>query len=392
MGVRHLNSILSFTPVAISIMLSNQTADAALTMAWRVGIDNGNNSDFGSESGNSNAAPGQAAFKDDDFYRAGTYAPPIGTLAKTDLFSTFERALTIGDPTNRIHFNLAPTQTNDNFTVQIDHVQSNFGAGSVPMQILFNGVQVDNYVLAADGLRTTATFNGSAVGAVTGDNVISLQRGNTGGAWTQFDFVQLNFESVGEPDFAQIWQLGIDNNTNSEFGQESGGSNAAPGQSTVKDDDYYFAGTYPAPVGTVAGNEANANFERALTNGDRVNRVHFNLTADQLDDNFMLDFDLVASSFTGGAIPLFVDFNGIRIYEEDITFDGFRRTKVFSAADVGALLGENIITFSRGAGGNWTQFDFIRLNGQAIVIPEPATMALMGFGSVLVLPRRRRSA
>src|SRR5687768_3667732 len=78
-----------------------------------------------------------------------------------------------------------------------------------------------------------------------------------------------------------VWQLGTDDNTSAPFSQESFGPNAAPGSATTKDDDYYFAGVYPVPIGTRATPEAVENFERSVTAGDPRNRLHFPLTAGQ---------------------------------------------------------------------------------------------------------------
>ena len=51
--------------------------------------------------------------------------------------------------------------------------------------------------------------------------------------------------------YQAAWQLGADDSGLPPFSQESSGPNSSPGSASVKDDDYYFAGTYPAPVGVV---------------------------------------------------------------------------------------------------------------------------------------------
>ena len=55
---------------------------------------------------------------------------------------------------------------------------------------------------------------------------------------------------------------------------------AAPGSATSKDDDYYFAGTFPDPIGALAIAEEDRNVERALTVSDPRQRFHFNLPTD----------------------------------------------------------------------------------------------------------------
>ena len=179
-----------------------QTASAVFTPVWQVGTNNGNQSEFVIENGNSNAAPGDPATRDDDWYFAGNYPSPIGTLVSNSPTNTFERALTNGDPTNRIHFNLAPSHQFGDFFLEVDVVQSNFGGGTgtgnIPFQALFNGVPIYGAVLTSNGLQTTAVFSGQSVNAIAGDNVITLTRG-PGGGWMQFDFVRLNVQGVPEP-------------------------------------------------------------------------------------------------------------------------------------------------------------------------------------------------
>ncbi|WP_254508011.1 beta strand repeat-containing protein [Anatilimnocola floriformis] len=169
---------------------------------------------------------------------------------------------------------------------------------------------------------------------------------------------------------AQQWQVGIDNNANSEFAVEGGTINAAPGSATVKDDDWYFAGTYPAPIGVVAADEPLTNFERAITNADPTRRIHFNAAAVEGDDNYQLLIDIVASNFTGGNIPIQVQVNGVTVHAATISADGLVTTPVFTGASVGMTTGDNVVTITRttGAGtGTHVQFDYIRLNRQGVV-------------------------
>lgn len=83
-----------------------------------------------------------------------------------------------------------------------------------------------------------------------------------------------------EAGFAPVWSLGTQDGSSGEFEQESG-VNGYPGNPDALDDDYYFAGSYPAPIGLVGANEATKKYERALTTWDQTDRVHFNLTAGQ---------------------------------------------------------------------------------------------------------------
>ena len=82
-------------------------------------------------------------------------------------------------------------------------------------------------------------------------------------------------------EFSSIVQIGINNNSSSEFSRENGVEDSSPGAATVLDDHYYLAGTYPAPIGTLAKDEDVSNFERSLTSSDPRNVIHFNLTSSQ---------------------------------------------------------------------------------------------------------------
>ncbi|ADB16950.1 autotransporter-associated beta strand repeat protein [Pirellula staleyi DSM 6068] len=173
----------------------------------------------------------------------------------------------------------------------------------------------------------------------------------------------------------QEWQLGTDNNANSEFSQENGSSNAAPGSATARDDDWYFAGTYPGPIGVVAANEAiggapATGFERALTVGDPTNRIHFNLAADQVDDNYNLVIDTVSSSFTAGSITLEVRVNGNVVHTQTLSADTTITTATFSGTAVGLTTGDNVVTLTRTGLGAFLQFDYIRLNRQMVIAAE----------------------
>ena len=67
--------------------------------------------------------------------------------------------------------------------------------------------------------------------------------------------------------FELLWALGgVDDNPD-EFGDSIWGTSPAPGSPSTRDDDFYFAGSYPAPVGTVATSELASLFEDSLTMG-----------------------------------------------------------------------------------------------------------------------------
>ncbi|MGB0645088.1 MAG: hypothetical protein ACPGQF_10110, partial [Akkermansiaceae bacterium] len=93
-------------------------------------------------------------------------------------------------------------------------------------------------------------------------------------------------------EFSSIIQIGINNNSSSEFSRENGVEDSSPGAATVLDDHYYLAGTYPAPIGILAKDEVLTNFERSLTSSDPRNVIHFNLTSSQATSTGLMRIEL----------------------------------------------------------------------------------------------------
>jgi len=195
--------------------------------------------------------------------------------------------------------------------------------------------------------------------------------------------------------FVQVWQAGIDNNSNSDFGTE-GGVNAAPGSATLKDDDWYFAGTYPAPVGTLATDEPLTQFERALVVSDPTNRIHFNMPLSLIGSSYeyRLVIETVSnqSGVTSNPIPFTASFNGVEVFSGtvDELAEPFT-SPVFLGSAVSPTTGDNVVELTRSTttGAGWMQFDIVRLEVQ---VPEPASatgVALLAGG---LLARRRRAA
>lgn len=209
--------------------------------------------------------------------------------------------------------------------------------------------------------------------------------------------------------FNQVWQVGIDNGTNTDFGQEANNVTPAPGSATLLDDDYYFAGTYPGPIGTVAQDEDFKFFERALTLGDYSNRIHFNLAPDltQPGTEFRLLIDWVSNDNGDGGsfkpiaenpVPFTVFFNGIEVFSGTVNNTAqFFATPTFTIGSgvnpIPAFTGDNVVTIARATntGVRWIQFDYIRLE-TTTAIPEPSTGLAIAAGSMLLgFARRRRS-
>src|ERR1043166_9387853 len=131
-------------------------------------------------------------------------------------------------------------------------------------------------------------------------------------------------------DIQTVWQIGIDDdplqngyNATQEFSQENFINDPRPGKVTRRPgdplynavsnptavDDFYCAGTYPIGFNglttnlPVAFNEPDIAWERAITDGDRTNRVHFFLNSSQTNSlsRLRLSFELVWGGVWYGA-------------------------------------------------------------------------------------------
>jgi len=184
-----------------------------------------------------------------------------------------------------------------------------------------------------------------------------------------------------------IFTLGIDDESQAEFSQESFNSNSAPGSPTLKDDDYYFSGNYDG-IGVLQSDEDIVNFERAVTNGDKNNRIHFHLDSNDIINNeYTLTVDLIgggwwdapagASGAGWGIHDVHANFNGVEIFAETEIVENRLVTAVFDASSVNAVAGENVIEITRTGGDSkgdgtdygWIQFDYITLESSAVAEP-----------------------
>ena len=184
-----------------------------------------------------------------------------------------------------------------------------------------------------------------------------------------------------------IFTLGIDDESQAEFSQESFNSNSAPGSPNLKDDDYYFSGSYDG-IGLLQADEDIVNFERAVTNGDKNNRIHFHLdSSDIINAEYTLTVDLIgggwwdatagASGAGWGTHDVSANFNGVEVFAETEIIENRLVTAVFDASSVNAVAGENVIEITRTGGDSkgdgtdygWIQFDYITLDSVAFTEP-----------------------
>ena len=114
--------------------------------------------------------------------------------------------------------------------------------------------------------------------------------------------------------FEQIFIVGQRSGDARGFSRENGTEDTSP-NATRLDDHYFLAGTYPSPIGTVSASETVGNFERALTQSDPRNVIHFNLPAAQAlpTGQIRLEAGFVWSG-RGGNLPY---KNQVRFYIND---------------------------------------------------------------------------
>lgn len=197
---------------------------------------------------------------------------------------------------------------------------------------------------------------------------------------------------------------GVGGGPDVDFVQEAGtnpppGNPNSPAVDQQADDDYYFAGVYPAPIGEVASDEI--AFERAFAGTDNDLRIHFNLPSDlNAQDSFRFSFE--ANNLDERAenpdprYGVEVTFNGVLIFPETTISPAELNTVFtsdeFTAASVNALAGpggDNVIAL-RGinhnaeGGGNWMGLDYHHL--EIMPIPEPSSLSMMLAALIWLMP------
>jgi len=185
--------------------------------------------------------------------------------------------------------------------------------------------------------------------------------------------------TLGHGEWGTLWQLGVDDNSTAEFIQEAG-TNDPPGSPNRLDDDYYFLGAYPDPVGILYANEnAATNFERAITATSTTTRVHFTLTepAPPPGSRIQLSVDLFgggwwdASLAAGGAgfgtHDVALNVNGIEVWSQLNIIEPLLAQPTFLASEANVSAGENVIEIVRTGGlinddpsTGWIQFDYLQ--------------------------------
>jgi len=178
-------------------------------------------------------------------------------------------------------------------------------------------------------------------------------------------------------EFVQVWSLGVQNGNPMEFGDETWEMNPPPGSATERDNDFYFAGSYPASVGAVAGTEPITNLERSVSSGNPLSRLHFNLSAAQATGTSRIrvvvhqvwggwwNVALDEQGETYGTHVLEVRLNGTLLGTQSFLNSG----TLVVEANAGAftpVTGENVLEIRRkpdapSSPDGWVQFDALTL-------------------------------
>lgn len=200
-----LRNVLKLSPWVIQII--GAAAAAPFSMVWQLGTDDSSQWPFSQESFSPNNPPGSAALKDDDHYLAGTYPSPIGVLPADEDITLFERAVTTGDPRNRIHFNLTASQASPGSRLRVTIDLNGGGAwinGTIPgyathdIAVRFNGVLVGSRNAITWDTTLEFTLPASSVAAVAGANTLQIERtGGAAGGYLGFDFIKLEADPDG---------------------------------------------------------------------------------------------------------------------------------------------------------------------------------------------------
>jgi len=175
----------------------------AFVTKWLVGTRDSKVSDFSAESGTANDPPGNPNGLDDDYYFAGRYPAPVGTLPKDESWQYLERAVIRfnppNDPTLRFHFNLTSEEAHGQNTFRYStHIyqQDGDGTGQVTLEVRFNNVLVHVVSLTQGQSFRSPEFTAAAVDAVTGPNVLTVQQIGGTAQWSNFDFHQLEVKAL----------------------------------------------------------------------------------------------------------------------------------------------------------------------------------------------------
>ncbi len=214
----------------------------------------------------------------------------------------------------------------------------------------------------------------------------------------------------------EIWSHNGSSGTTTFVQEGNGPTNPIPGDqfspalNQQADDDFYFAGNYTnqvdggpiyTPHGIVAATEA--GIERAVTNGDSTNRIHFNFQGSALPtDVYTVSFamiDLNDNDTGTGQYDFALSVNGISLgnfAHTQATIGTTFTSDPFTLADVNGTAGApddnyvELVASNDGTAARWSNFDYIQMD-RTDAIPEPSStgLALLSIAGLSLIRRRK---
>lgn len=256
--------LVTFCGIGSLVGLLALSSRAEWISVWTIGNPDGEISEFGPPNFKTNAPPGSAVAKDDDFYLRGTYPSPIGVVATDEPWTQFPNSFPPQDPLIRVHFNLSADQAlpTAQFRLTLKVINGRGSDDILQLPIAGFGVQdlsvlLNNSPLTAhSGLTRDTwivdTFNaGASAPIVAGANTIEFSRsGGTTNGFFSLDFVQFDMNPTAMRDadhdgIPEYWE------------QDNGMSDSDPSDATLDFDrdglnnlQEYLAGTQPRVADT----------------------------------------------------------------------------------------------------------------------------------------------
>jgi len=178
---------------------------AAYELIWSLGAVNGNPNEFGDEIWGTTASPGSATARDDDFYFAGTYPPPIGTVSTQEPLSHLERSLSTGSPICRLHFPLTAAQATSTARIRLvahliwGGISNSKAFGDHQIEVRLNGSLLGTQTLS---FASPLVIEAAAPSSTIGPNTLQIRRINpaTPYGWIAFDALSLEIHPLGMAD------------------------------------------------------------------------------------------------------------------------------------------------------------------------------------------------
>lgn len=270
------------------------------------------------------------------------------TYAIGDPWHQAARAVSTGTPSTNISFDLTAVQAGFDYIFHLEN-QTPQAGNPFTIKAAVNGNDIGSFTVNTAG-DLVWTVKSSLLNA--GTNTLTLSRdGSSVASYMAWDWMEL---SGG-------WQVGLDNNSQSEFANE----NTAP-------DNFYV--TNPDTVN---------DMERAVTMSDPQINLHFELS------NVMAGYDyqfITEITNSNGQHPLDILVNGVLVASLPAAPN---QTQFIVGVGSNLLnVGDNVISIlwaNNLVPGEYTQFDYFRLQ----LAPEPGTALLLLVAAPALIRRRR---